>query len=468
MQQPQPPASLRPEATRPGQLQGQGQGQGQEQGQGRQWHQGHEGQENQWQQQSQGWQGQGREQERQGLQQKPKGVDERALTGQISQAGSTRELLRLSATHSARFGPIHVATLWNKLGKQSDASGPSHREELRRLLRRTVELTGSCGARQLSNVAHGVAKCSLVELSLETSALLTTVAEAAVPKLREFTPQGLANTVWAFATAGHAAPELLDAIAAAAVPQLREFTPQHLANTVWAFATAGHAAPELLDAIAAAAVSQLREFTPQHLANTAWAFVVADHLAPALFDSHDFVQLCAAQHGFTPEGLSQLHQWQLWREERGAAWPALPPELAHRCHAAFCQEGTPSLLQRDVAASLREIGLTPQEEVRTPQGYSLDAVVSEGGFEVAVEVDGPSHFWGRTPTGATALKRRQLRAAGWVLLPVPYWEWNGLGSSEAAKQDYLRAALRGVGWKRHSHTTVVTVTVGELRVRCWP
>ena len=67
-----------------------------------------------------------------------------------------------------------------------------------------------------------------------------------------------------------------------------------------------------------------------------------------------------------------------------------------------------------------------------------------GGREVAVEVDGPSHFFGRTPTGATALKRRQLRAAGWALLPVPYWEWNALGS-EAAKQAYLRAALEGLG-----------------------
>ena len=209
-----------------------------------------------------------------------------------------------------------------------------------------------------------------------------------------------------------------------------------------------HSAPELLDAIAAAAVPRLCEFTPQELANTAWAFAVADHLAPALFDSHDFVQLCAAQHGFTPKALSQLHQWQLWREERGAAWPPLPSELAQRCHAAFCQEGTPSLLQRDVAASLREIGLTPQEEVRTPQGYSLDAVVSEGEFEVAIEVDGPWHFCGRTPTAATALKRRQLRAAGWVLLPVPYWEWYGLGSSEAAKQDYLRAAAPPGGWPR--------------------
>ena len=71
-------------------------------------------------------------------------------------------------------------------------------------------------------------------------------------------------------------------------------------------------------------------------------------------------------------------------------------------------------------------------------------MVSHGGLEIAVEVDGPSHFWGRTPTGATALKRRQLREAGWALLPVPYWEWDAFGSSKVAKQGYLRAALRGV------------------------
>ena len=82
--------------------------------------------------------------------------------------------------------------------------------------------------------------------------------------------------------------------------------------------------------------------------------------------------------------------------------------------------------------------------MRTPQGYSLDALISHGGREVAVEVDGPTHFVGRTPTGATALKRRQLRAAGWALLPVPYWEWDALGS-QAAKQEYLMRALEGLG-----------------------
>ena len=158
------------------------------------------------------------------------------------------------------------------------------------------------------------------------------------------------------------------------------------------------------------------------------------------------MQRCAAERGFGPEELRQLHQWQLWQEERGATWPPLPPTLAQRCRDAFfCQAvGVPSELQGDVADSLRALGLAPREEERTPQGYSLDAVVTHGGREVAVEVDGPSHFVGRTPTGATALKRRQLRAAGWALLPVPYWEWNALGS-KAAKQAYLRAALEGLG-----------------------
>jgi hypothetical protein len=92
---------------------------------------------------------------------------------------------------------------------------PSHKEEVQQLLRRTVELLNSCGARELSNIAHGLAKCRLVGLDVETGALFAAVAEAAVRSgLRDFNPQNLANTARAFATAGHTAPALLDAIAA--------------------------------------------------------------------------------------------------------------------------------------------------------------------------------------------------------------------------------------------------------------
>ena len=39
------------------------------------------------------------------------------------------------------------------------------------------------------------------------------------------------------------------------------------------------------------------------------------------------------------------------------------------------------------------------------------------------------------------LKRRQLRAAGWTLLPLPYWEWNAL-ADPPAKEAYLLRAIQ--------------------------
>ena len=46
------------------------------------------------------------------------------------------------------------------------------------------------------------------------------------------------------------------------------------------------------------------------------------------------------------------------------------------CRDAFSSEhGVASKLQRNVVASLLALELAPREEFRTPQGYSLDAVV---------------------------------------------------------------------------------------------
>ena len=56
-------------------------------------------------------------------------------------------------------------------------------------------------ASELSNIAHGLAKCRLVGLGGETGALFAAVAEVAEPRLGDFKPQELANTAWAFAKA---------------------------------------------------------------------------------------------------------------------------------------------------------------------------------------------------------------------------------------------------------------------------
>jgi hypothetical protein len=100
----------------------------------------------------------------------------------------------------------------------------------------------------------------------------------------------------------------------------------------WAYATTRHGGLALLESIAAEAAPRLRDFSPQELADTAWAYAAADAASAALFDGPMFAELCdAAAEGFGPAQLKQLHQWQLWLDERGAAWPRLSPALAARC-----------------------------------------------------------------------------------------------------------------------------------------
>ena len=90
-----------------------------------------------------------------------------------------------------------------------------------------------------------------------------------------------------------------------------------------------------------------------------------------------------------------------------------------------------------MGAALTMLGSRLEEEVIIKEGYSIDAVLQRKDGLVAIEVDGPSHFLQgpigqhRSVSGATQLKRRQLKALGWQLVSVPYWEWGTLMNKEA-------------------------------------
>ena len=86
-----------------------------------------------------------------------------------------------------------------------------------------------------------------------------------------------------------------------------------------------------------------------------------------------------------------------------------------------------------------------QQEVFIVEGYSID-MLALWNRQVATEVDGPSHFLSghrvHSATGATLLKHRQLRALGWQLGVVPYWEWNEVKGSKAERCKYLLHMLK--------------------------
>ncbi len=238
---------------------------------------------------------------------------------------------------------------------------------------------------------------------------------------------------------------------------LDDFDPQALANTVWAFATANMADAGLFARLASEITRRrsLDDFTPQALANTVWACAVADE--------HDIVSLIidhilVLSEGPSAPSWSIVHQAVL---ESSAAWHAHLSSsragVVEEWRQARClraqKTSEPSQLQRQVYRALRELEVKFIEVfIVSELGYSVDARLLLGtDRKVVLEVDGPSHFLeayvrkdlakpsGLRETGATFLKHRQLKRAGWTVVQVPYWEWDAL--TRAQQAPYLRDKL---------------------------
>jgi hypothetical protein len=196
-------------------------------------------------------------------------------------------------------------------------------------------------------------------------------------------------------------------------------------------------------------------FETRPLAKLAWACAAVEYSPTEAFASglaERFESMSWEIHRDREE-LRQLHQWQLWFVEQQRAAP-FSPHLSALCldsfvlgaseHGTLIPGGTRvTRFQRQVTDGLAALGLRPEPEVVTSSGYTLDALVHWKGERVGVEADGPHHFRARThvPTASTQLKRRQVRALGEMLCPIPWWEWNACGSDVQQQGEYLRAAL---------------------------
>merc|ERR1711971_262628 len=167
------------------------------------------------------------------------------------------------------------------------------------------------------------------------------------------------------------------------------------------------------------------------------AFTVADVFVDWMF-APEFAELCDAADWSgqnAQHSLCQLHQWLLWHQELGLPC-MLSPQLRKRCLAAFRRSrSSPSQMQREVFSTLENLGARPEEDVIIKDGYSVDVLVFWQGQKIAIDVDEPGRFLGgdagRTASGNTLLRRRQLSFMGWRPIKLPYWEWDAIDGTEA-------------------------------------
>jgi hypothetical protein len=240
----------------------------------------------------------------------------------------------------------------------------------------------------------------------------------------------------------------------------KDFNPQHVSNTLWAFATLARTpGAGLMQQLGARAAAVAKDFNPQDVSNTLWAFVCFfRQLAGSVMSSVLQCWLPRLElESFSKKELAQIHQFLLACDlERSNLLSSFPLKagLSSRASDAFApRDVTVSKLQQQVGDVLQSIGAQVQgEAVDARSLYSIDCLVlgwdKEENVKIALEVDGPSHFVcestesgiRRAPNGSTIIKRRHLSLLGYAVASVPYWEWNDLRDVEA-KKAYLRAKL---------------------------
>ena len=214
----------------------------------------------------------------------------------------------------------------------------------------------------------------------------------------------------------------------------------------------------------------MHSFTAQGFSNLCWAVAVLD-LQQCVPEVLQLARAASQQwdRGVAAEGLQQLHQAHLWLLDAGL--PATPGQQGlagcltaqqlQECRASWEQSlddetavADASQLQRSVLSALQRLPAStwqqaPAMEQRTADGaFSIDiAAVTAAGQQLAIEVDGPSHFVrpGRALNGPTQARNRALEARGYRVLIVPWWEWDALEGDKQRQQAYLVELLQRAG-----------------------
>ncbi|GLI70705.1 hypothetical protein VaNZ11_015649 [Volvox africanus] len=184
-----------------------------------------------------------------------------------------------------------------------DAAGRSLLDHLTHLM---VTQMDSFDARGLANSAWAFGKLKYVP----SGGLPAVIAQAALRRMSEFSPQNLSNLVWSFVYMHHADEALLSAASRFLCARVGEFKPQELANIVWAFASLGHHEETMLHVAAEQAQRIAPLFKEQELSNVLWALgKMSLRDRPDVLEAL-MVETRAKLPAFLPQGISNV-AWAL-------------------------------------------------------------------------------------------------------------------------------------------------------------
>ena len=346
-------------------------------------------------------------------------------------------------------------------------------EQLQLLLIGFVRVVGEAAPQGIANVILAAAKMQ----QQVPAGQLQKLVEALADKLHSADPQAITNTMWGVARLRpqpfFPSPLLKPKAKQAILRLLPAMVPQGLANMAWACGMLGYQDEQLLlplfnrgsKIMFAEGGSSSTEVgaTCHALANMCWAAAVLD-MQQLIRHVEQFAAAVSSKwEEAASEGKFQLYQVHMWLldqqgNSRGLS-ACLSAQQLQECkeqwqkdiaECAASARTFPTHRAVFVAAQcLSGLGQPAQLEAVTADGlHTIDVVVvTKGNVRVAIEFDGPYHFRqpDLQPTGPTQCRNRSLAARGYVVVSVPYWEWDPLPNSQhvAYLQSKVQRALAG-------------------------
>jgi hypothetical protein len=203
-----------------------------------------------------------------------------ALNRIILSYNNPAALTALVAARAADFNHVNVATALRLMmmaqnrDRRSDAQQdlPHHasQDALQTLEECALRKMGEFEAREVANLLHAMAKTGYRPAQ---SSLLAELERRVELKASNFTPQGVSNTLWAWASM-HRRPSEgpMKALDARVEAIAHTFHSQAVANSLWAWAKLGRRPAEgALAALERRAEHIVHEFKSQEVANALWA-----------------------------------------------------------------------------------------------------------------------------------------------------------------------------------------------------
>lgn len=284
---------------------------------------------------------------------------------------------------------------------------------------------------------------------------------------------------------------ITDAFCKHATSKAREFNSQNIAMLLNALAYYNHFDRELVEAMCAVAHSSAAQFKSQDVCNTIHALTVFGYFDEALFAKLiETVAVCTRNDfdSLVFEQKSQIHfvSMSLTLKFGRSVLDriGITQEIQDCCvtsHRKQMANDMSSKFHMDVSRILSQIGVVHENE-HVANGMSCDMIVrtADGSLEIApaeppatgrttpvdrpgksgdiiVEIDGPTHYLrgregtddingGRTRelNGLHLYKESLLRAFGYKVVHVPYYDWDGV-LNEEEKKGYMRAKLEAAG-----------------------